>query len=274
MARTKGMKQMTRLFSHTLLTTPLLLAMASVPALAQTATGLFDPAQMPTTKGTVSQYELTPRGDVDGLILTDGTEVHIPPYLGQQLVQGVKPGDSVTIHGLRARAIPLVQAMSVTNDKSGTVIADTNGFGGPRPGAGRPGAARPMGPPPPPPGSDDGQSTQIQDTVKMTLHGPRGEVNGVLLTNGTIVRMPPPAAAQMASLLVPGKAITVSGNEMSSDLGHVLAARAIGPAGGTLEPIGMAPPPPPGAGPDAGAPPPPPPAPDANGAPAAPPQAP
>jgi len=264
------MKQMTRLFSHTLLTTPLLLAMACAPALAQTATGLFDPAQMPSTQGTVAQYDLTPRGDVDGLILTDGTEVHLPPYLGQQLVQAVKPGDSVTIHGLRARAIPLVQAMSVTNDKSGTVIADTNGFGAPRPGAGRPRAPRPM----PPLGSDAGQGTQIKDTVKMTLHGPRGELNGVLLTNGTIVRLPPPAAAQLTTLLVAGTAITVTGHETSSNLGHVMAARAIGPTGGTLEPIGMAPPLPPAPNPDAGAPPPPPPAPDASGAPAAPPQAP
>ena len=77
------------------------------------------------------QYSLTPRGDVDGLILTDGTEVHLPPHLGTQLVFAVRPGDDVTIHGLRARAIPMVQAMSVSNDATGSTVTD-NGPGDPR----------------------------------------------------------------------------------------------------------------------------------------------
>lgn len=245
---------MINLISRTLITTPLLVAIASASAFAQTAGGTFDPAQMPEIHGVVAQYDLAPRGDVDGLILTDGTEVHVAPYLGPQLLQGVKPGDGVTIHGLRARAIPLVQAMSVTDDRSGRTIADTMLVGGPPP--------HPAGPP-------AGQSVQIHDTVKMQLHGPRGEFNGVLLTNGTIVHMPPPAATRLAALLVPGAAIAVSGDEVSSAQGQIVAATAICAANGALEPIVIAPPP--GPGPDAGAPPPPPPAPDAMGGPPAPP---
>jgi hypothetical protein len=47
--------------------------------------GRYDPSQLPAIQGTVGQYSLTPhsltpRGDVDGLILTDGTEVHMPPH--------------------------------------------------------------------------------------------------------------------------------------------------------------------------------------------------
>ena len=200
---------------------------------------------MPVTRGVVAQYDLTPRGDVDGLILSDGIEVHVAPYLGSQLLQNVKPGDSVTIHGLRARVLPLVQAMSVTNDKTGGSIADTSLTGGP--------PRHPPHPPAPP----SGQSVQIHDTVKMQLHGPRGELNGVLLADGTIVHMPPPAAERFATLLVPGQAIAVAGDEVSSDHGHVIAANAIGASKGTLEPILMAPPM--GPHPDAGAPPPPPP---------------
>jgi hypothetical protein len=246
---------MIRLLSRTLMTTPLLVAIASASAFAQTAGGTFDPAQMPEIHGVVAQYDLAPRGDVDGLILTDGTEVHVAPYLGPQLLQGVKPGDDVTIHGLRARVIPLVQAMSVTDDKTGRTIADTMLVGGPPPHP----HAHPPGPP-------SGQSVQIHDTVKVQLHGPRGEFNGVLLTNGTIVHMPPPAATRLADLLVPGTAIAVAGDEVSSDQGRAVAATAIGPANGALQPIMMAPPM--GVGPT-GAPPPPPPAPDAMGGPPA-----
>ena len=248
---------MTNLISRTLLTTPLLLGLATASALAQTAGGVFDPAQMPVTRGVVAQYDLTPRGDVDGLILSDGIEVHVAPYLGSQLLQNVKPGDSVTIHGLRARVLPLVQAMSVTNDKTGGSIADTSLTGGP------------PRHPPHPPGPPSGQSVQIHDTVKMQLHGPRGELNGVLLADGTIVHMPPPAAERFATLLVPGQAIAVAGDEVSSDHGHVIAANAIGASKGTLEPILMAPPM--GPHPDAGAPPPPPPGADPMGAPPPPP---
>ena len=93
----------------------------------------YDPQQLPAIKGRVAQYSLTPRGDVDGLILDDGTEVHLPPHLGAQLTATVKPGDAVTVHGLKARALPLVQAMQVTNDASGQSVTDAGpGSGGPR----------------------------------------------------------------------------------------------------------------------------------------------
>ena len=56
---------------------------------------IYDLQQLLATKGTVSRYTLTPRGDVDGLILADGTEVHFPPHLSTQLVYAIKPGDAL-----------------------------------------------------------------------------------------------------------------------------------------------------------------------------------
>jgi hypothetical protein len=61
---------------------------------AQGDSRLWDPSRLPQTKGIVKQYALTPHGDVDGLILTDGTEVKLPPHLTRQLVFAVKPGCS------------------------------------------------------------------------------------------------------------------------------------------------------------------------------------
>jgi hypothetical protein len=80
---------------------------------------LYDLQQLPAIRGTVSRYTLTPRGDVDGLILIDGTEVHFPPRLSTQLVYAVKPGDAVTVRGLKALSVPVVAAVSITNDASG-----------------------------------------------------------------------------------------------------------------------------------------------------------
>jgi len=56
----------------------------------------------------VQQFTLTPRGDIDGLILTDGTEVETPPHLSTQIAYAIRPGDMVTIQGLHAAALPLV----------------------------------------------------------------------------------------------------------------------------------------------------------------------
>ena len=92
------------------------------------AAPIYDPQQLPAIKGTVSRYTLTPRGDVDGLILSDGTEVHFPPHLSTQLVYAVKPGDAATVRGLKALSLPkLRQCPSPTTHRarlSSTTVPD------------------------------------------------------------------------------------------------------------------------------------------------------
>src|SRR5271167_4166173 len=107
---------------------PALLASVGAVAWVQPAP-TYDPAQLPVIKGKVAQYTLTPRGDVDGLILDDGTEVHVTPTVSTELVFAVRPGDAVTIHGLKARAIPMVAAMSITNDATDTTVVAREGRG-------------------------------------------------------------------------------------------------------------------------------------------------
>jgi hypothetical protein len=213
---------------------------------------LFDPQQLPTYKGQVQLFTLTPRGDIDGMILADGTEVKTPPHLSTQIAFAVKLGDAVTIHGLKAAALPLVQALSVTDDATGKTVVDS----GP-PGPGRdagppppppPGAAGPdAGPPPPPPGEAAGGAmgpgtTEVAGRVRMALHGPRGDVNGVLLEDGTMLRLPPPEAARLAALLKPGQTLVAQGIAEANPIGKVLGVELIGPAKDQLSRVG----PPPG----------------------------
>ena len=208
---------MTRRTKQVLLLAATVLAGAGAAAVAQDATGTYDTSQLPAIHGKVTQYDLTPRGDVDGLILDDGTEVHFRPDLGLQVAAIVRPGDTVTIHGLKARVLKLVQAMSVTGDASGKTVVDE----GPSMGGHRP---------PHPPGHEPGgnQPMQAQGVIKMQLHGPRGDLNGVLLEDGTMVHLPPPEATRLAAELTAGKMITVHGNGLQNVLGHVVAAEAIG----------------------------------------------
>ena len=194
---------MTRLKSALLAAT--LLIGASGIALAQSGP-TYDPAQLPAVKGKVAQYTLSPRGDVDGFLLDDGTEVHVMPMMSTELVFSVKPGDAVTIHGLKAKAVPMVAAASVTNDATGATVTGRMGHGGPERGA----------------------SIEAEGVVKAALHEPRGGVNGVLLDNGTVVRLPTTEAKKYAAQLAVGQKLFVRGMGVTSPLGKVVVARQIG----------------------------------------------
>lgn len=216
-------------------------ALGGAGAHAQAPAG-WDASQLPETRGTVKQYTLTPRGDVDGFILSDGTEVKLAPHLTAQVVYAIKPGDSVSVRGLKARALPLIDAATVKNDATGVIVLDN----------GRPAAFDLVG-----------TETTLTGQVAMTLHGKRGEVNGALLQNGTVLRLPPPEAARWMNLLQAGQTISVRGLSTTNPLGTVFEVRAIGASPDTLTEIafGKTPKPPPGPrgrGPDMFPPPPPP----------------
>jgi hypothetical protein len=86
---------------------------------------VYDPAQLPSYSGRVQQFTLTARGDIDGLILADGTEVKTPPHLSTSIAYSVRLGDPVSVHGLRAAALPLIQAVSITDQSTGRTVVDT-----------------------------------------------------------------------------------------------------------------------------------------------------
>jgi hypothetical protein len=78
---------------------------------------------------------------------------------------------------------------------------------------------------------------QISGAVERALRGPKGEVNGVLLTDGTVVRFPPHAAFDFAAVLQPGQAFAAEGLGTDNAYGKGLEATAMGPALQALRPI-------------------------------------
>lgn len=177
---------------------------------------LFDPAQLPSFTGRVQQFTLTPRGEIDGVILSDGTEVKTPPHLSTSMAYSVRPGDTLVIHGLRAAAIPLIQAVAINDQTSGHTLVDS----GPEP----------RGPRAPLPGADGARLTEAQGRVRMPLHGPRGEINGALLTDGTVLRLPPESLESKVALLEPGRPIVAEGTEVANAIGRVIEVSEIGPS--------------------------------------------
>jgi hypothetical protein len=217
---------------------------APPPAMGQAP--FYDPQQLPAYRGQVQQLMLTPRGDIDGLILSDGTEVKTPPHLSTQLAYSVKPGDTVTVHGLRAAALPLVQAASITDEASGQTVIDNE----PGPGRGPGAPSHALGPAafgavPPGPAAPMPGLTEAQGRVRMTLHGRQGEVNGALLDDGTILRLPPPEAYRFAALLQPGQTVVAEGVGFANAIGKVLEVWQIGASRDQLSQVKV----PPGPGP-------------------------
>jgi hypothetical protein len=188
---------------------------------AQTTGYVWDPLQLPETKGTVKQYTLTPRGDVDGFILTDGAEVKLPPHLSTQTVYAIRPGHAVTIRGLKARVLPLIDAVSVTNDATGASIVDT----GPPAGPGR-----------------TIIETTLTGTIAAVLHGKRGEANGALLDNGTILQLPPPEAERMQAFMQAGQQVAVRGSSLVTPFGTVISVTAMGSSPSQLTEFAFPPP--------------------------------
>jgi hypothetical protein len=194
----------------------------------------YDVQRLPETRGTVQRFTLTPRGELDGFVLADGTDVHLPPHLSAQLAAAVRPGDSVSVRGYRSATVPLIVAAAVTDPATNQTVVDQ---GPPPPG---------FGPPPPsPPGvpTPGAQQTSLNGRVQTSLYGPAGDLNGGVLDDGTIVRLPPPTAYGSASLLAPGQAVSVQGWELNTAYGRVIDAQAISPA--SAQTTTASPPPPP-----------------------------
>jgi hypothetical protein len=190
--------------------------------------------------GTVGMFKLTPIGELEGFILSDGTEVHLPPHLTQQLAAAVRPGDQVEVRGWRSTTPGFVIATSVADTRSGQTVVDQ---GPPPPGT---------RPPPLPPGqpAPDAQWASVQGRVQQYLHGPAGDINGAVLDDGTELKLPPPAAYQVAGWLQPGQTVAARGYLLSNGFGRVMDVQAIGPSPDRMAQVGwVAPPPGPGAAP-------------------------
>jgi hypothetical protein len=107
------------------------------------------------------------------------------------------------------------------------------------------------------PAYDPQQLPALQGKVAQYSLTPRGDVDGLILDDGTIVRLPPEEADRLAAELAPGQPLYVEGDGIAGPLGKVIAAQQIGPSQTQLVQVQGPPPPPRGPGPDRRGPPPP-----------------
>jgi hypothetical protein len=186
----------------------------------------LDPDYLPEVCGTFERFLINPHGDADGMILTDGTEVHFPPHMSAEVCAAIRPGEKtkVKVRGVRPRSGDLIAAVAIeTSD--GERIVDN---GPPKGHNKKPhnNVAKPKREP-----------MDAEGIVQRVLHGPKGEARGALLEDGRMIRIPPHEAERIANSFSAGKTIAVRGEGLATALGTVIEAREVGATNDDLQPL-------------------------------------
>lgn len=171
--------------------------------------GVMDLSVLPAVKGSVKQYLPTPYGNLGGLLLNDGTQIMFSTMFGEAAKTFVRPGQEVTIRGLKARNLPLLQAFLIEN-KNGQKIQEDS------PEAG-------FSPVP-----ITGPDLFVQGQVGQLLYNLQGQVMGVVLKDSTVVYIRPSDIGKLGFDLKPGITLFVRGMGSYTAMGKALQARLLG----------------------------------------------
>jgi hypothetical protein len=175
--------------------------------------------QMPHVTSSVERFLVNPDGDADGMILFNGVEVYFAPYLSNAVLTAVHVGDRITVYGVLPMAEPMIVA-AIIEATNGARIED---YGLPTSGAER--ERRLKGP--------ERSLFQVEALVRRTLHGPHGELRGVLLDDGTTVALRM-NGEDFGQLLSPASWLSVRGAGLVTQMGTAIQADEIGELGGAM----------------------------------------
>lgn len=192
-------------------------ATAAMPAVAEAA---------------VQSILFNPYGEAEGLRLVNDVIVKFPPHRSQALQATVQPGHRVRILGhaepgvrlpppLPDQAPSVVKADAIINVTSGNIVVDQPPTG-----------ALPLLPPHL--RAQSLQPLQVEGKVELILNGPRGEVDGVILDNQSIVHFSPES---LTVPLRPGMRIAAAGLGSKTPAGLSLEALRLGHSAASMQPL-------------------------------------
>ncbi len=148
---------------------------AQLAQLAPTAAAPPGKAALTVLEGKVQRLLITAYGEPNGVRLADGTVVLLPPHLAGRLAGAVAVGDRVRVIGQPASG-GAMRVQALVNLASGGAV-DGQGDGPPM--LPSPSSRPPL------------QQFSVRGVIDAVLHGPRGEANGVILTDGAIIYFRP-----------------------------------------------------------------------------------
>jgi len=191
----------------------------------------IDPNYLPRVNGTVDRFLVNLHGEVDGLLLADGLEVHVPPHLDAELRAAVQPGAEIGVFSVRPHGVEVISAVAIEIGP-GRLIAD-NGPPKKQHGGNETDATaghRPEAKASHPPADAEG-------VVQRVLHGPRGEPRGILLEDGRIIRVPPHDAKERGAVMQPGARLAARGPGLTAHGVTVIDAKEVGATMASLQPV-------------------------------------
>ncbi len=144
----------------------------------------------------------------DGFYLQTGSEkllVKFPPHMGRQLLAVLKNGSNINVNG--------VQVFSPMGEKEIRMISVTSG-----------GQIINDAPPVEPITPLVEELITSSSRIKELQKNKQGEVNGFILDNMVILRLPPHVAMQLSQLAVPNASISYTGIKKSIHNGEATAA--------------------------------------------------
>jgi hypothetical protein len=171
----------------------------------------------PSVTGKVQQYLLTPHGEVEGLLLADGTSVRFPPHEGQALAEITKPGDEIAAVGFLGPATSYgraLKAITITDTATGQSLTDQPPANPPLPPDMRGLILKPL---------------TVSGAVAHFLVNDAGDVDGLILSGGEEVKFGPHNGPVVAMMLggQTGKTVEASGYGTRNGFGTVVDAMSL-----------------------------------------------
>ena len=182
----------------------------------------IEPDQLPAIAGAVERFTVNAQGELDGLVLDRGNGViqlvHFPSHMADEVGAALKPGDMVTVRGLKPRDAAVIAAVAL-ECANGIKVVDRG----------------------PPKRSDTRTSPfgqlpmSASGKIRLTLFTAKGKARGALLEDGTIVRLPLKQAEQIKQRLRPGETIAFHGMGYETPHGRVVEVHHVTTSAGKFD---------------------------------------
>lgn len=174
-------------------------------------------------EGTVERFMLDPRGEVEGLFLTDGTHLYVTSRAADQLVNAFAPGNVVRVYGRRFDDKHLVQADVVTNVTTGATFTVPLRLDLPVQ-------------------EQEHRLSMTEMSAAGTIraffyHPVKKTIQGMLLSDETQVRFPLDASPALRRSFHVGDHVRIRGNGTTNRFGRAIEALAIARNSGALVPL-------------------------------------
>ncbi|WP_254507507.1 hypothetical protein [Anatilimnocola floriformis] len=174
-------------------------------AKAQSAKEPASKSALDERSGKIEKLLRNDHRDVDGAMLDDGTRLHFPPHAAQQFASILEEGKRIVVYGQKEKTPRGEEVFEVKKFKVGDEAVEI---------------APPRKPKPPGPKNEEREMT-ADGEVKGYEKNPKGEIDGLVLTNGTVVKMPPHRAVGLKDNFPVGSQVHIEGRRHVTPAGDV-----------------------------------------------------